>query len=69
MYVGAPPQSARAEARVVLGQPFEEHQWRNRKAGGILGYLKRDPAMADEAVNVDYMLENVRRESALCECV
>ena len=59
VYVGETPQSARAEARIVLGQPFEEHQWPNRKAGGILGYLKRDPAMPDEAVNVDYMLENV----------
>jgi alkanesulfonate monooxygenase SsuD/methylene tetrahydromethanopterin reductase-like flavin-dependent oxidoreductase (luciferase family) len=59
VYVGETPQSAREEACIVLGQPFEEHQWRNRKAGGILGYLKHDPAMPDEAVNVDYMLENV----------
>jgi alkanesulfonate monooxygenase SsuD/methylene tetrahydromethanopterin reductase-like flavin-dependent oxidoreductase (luciferase family) len=59
VYVGETPQSAREEARIVLGQPFEEHQWLNRKAGGILGHLKLDPAMPDEAVNVDYMLENV----------
>jgi alkanesulfonate monooxygenase SsuD/methylene tetrahydromethanopterin reductase-like flavin-dependent oxidoreductase (luciferase family) len=59
VYVGETPQSAREEARIVLGQPFEEHQWLNRKAGGILGHLKLDPAMPDEAVNVNYILENV----------
>ena len=59
IYVGETPQSARDEARVVLGQPFEQHQWKNRKAGGILGYLKLDPSMSDEAVDVDYMMENI----------
>jgi alkanesulfonate monooxygenase SsuD/methylene tetrahydromethanopterin reductase-like flavin-dependent oxidoreductase (luciferase family) len=59
IYVGETPESAREEARIVLGQPFEEHQWKNRKAGGILGYLKDDPSMADEDVDVDYMIENV----------
>ena len=68
VYVGETPQSARAEARIVLGRPFEEHQWFNRKAGGILGYLKRDPAMPDEAVNVDYMLENVWIVGDPAEC-
>ena len=59
IYVGLTPESAREEARVVLGQPFEAHQWKNRKAGGILDYLKDDPSMADEAVDVEYMIENI----------
>jgi alkanesulfonate monooxygenase SsuD/methylene tetrahydromethanopterin reductase-like flavin-dependent oxidoreductase (luciferase family) len=59
IYVGETPESARDEARVVLGEPFEKHQWKNRKAGGILGYLKNDQSMTDEEVDVDYMMENV----------
>ena len=58
VYVGETPESAREEARLVLGQPFEEHQWLNRKAGGFLAPLKLDPSMSDEAVDVDYMMEN-----------
>jgi alkanesulfonate monooxygenase SsuD/methylene tetrahydromethanopterin reductase-like flavin-dependent oxidoreductase (luciferase family) len=59
VYVGETPESAREEARIVLGQPFQQHQWLNRKAQGNLRYVKLDPAMADEAVDVDYMMENV----------
>ena len=59
IYVGETPESARDEARIVLGRPFNEHQWKNRKAGGNLALLKLDPNMADEAVDVDYMMENV----------
>ncbi len=68
IYVGETPGSARDEARVVLGQTFEQHQWKNRKAGGILGYLKNDPSMTDEAVDVDYMLENVWIVGDPAEC-
>ena len=59
VYVGETPESAREEARIVLDRPFDEHQWINRKAGGNLAYVKLDPEMADEAVDVDYMMENV----------
>jgi alkanesulfonate monooxygenase SsuD/methylene tetrahydromethanopterin reductase-like flavin-dependent oxidoreductase (luciferase family) len=58
VYVGETPESAREEARIVLGQPWDEHQWINRKAGGLLATQKLDPSMTDEAVNVDYMVEN-----------
>ena len=58
VYVGETPQSAREEARVVLGRPWNEHVWKNRKAGGILAANKLDPSMPDEAVDVDYMIEN-----------
>jgi len=59
VYVGETPESARAEARIVLGRPFDEHQYVNRKAQGNLRYVKLDPAMPDEAVDVDYMMEHV----------
>ncbi len=59
VYVGETPEKAREEARIVLGRPFDQHQWKNRKAGGNLAYVKVDPNMADEAVTVDYMIENV----------
>ena len=69
IYVGETPRSAREEAREVLGRPFEEHQWKNRRAGGILGYLKNDPSMPDEAVDVDYMIENIWIVGDPAECV
>ena len=59
VYVGETPESAREGARVVLGRPFNEHQWVVRKALGVLSGVKSDPSMPDEAVNVDYMMENV----------
>ena len=59
VFVGETPEKAREEARIVLGLPFDNHQWKNRKAGGNLAYVKVDPNMADEAVDVDYMIENV----------
>ena len=58
VYVGESPEAAREEARVVLGRPFEDHQWINLKAGRNLVPLKLDPSMPDEAVNIDYMMEN-----------
>ena len=59
IYVGETPEAAREEARIVLGKPFDEHQWENRLASGMMGAIKRDPSMSDEDVNVDYMMENV----------
>ena len=59
VYVGATPKTAREEARVVLGRPFEEHQWINRKDGNALGAVKIDPSMPDEAVDVGYMMDNM----------
>ena len=59
VYVGETPEAAREEARIVLGRPFDEHQWINRKVAGMMGALKLDKSMPDEAVNVDYMMENI----------
>jgi alkanesulfonate monooxygenase SsuD/methylene tetrahydromethanopterin reductase-like flavin-dependent oxidoreductase (luciferase family) len=59
VYVAETPEAAREEAREVLGRPFAEHQWINRRETGMMGALKNDPSMADEDVTVDYMMENV----------
>jgi alkanesulfonate monooxygenase SsuD/methylene tetrahydromethanopterin reductase-like flavin-dependent oxidoreductase (luciferase family) len=59
VYVGETPKSAREEARIVLGQPFTEHRWLNQRVQGTLARYKKDPSMPDEAVDVDYMLDNV----------
>jgi alkanesulfonate monooxygenase SsuD/methylene tetrahydromethanopterin reductase-like flavin-dependent oxidoreductase (luciferase family) len=58
IYVAETPKRAREEAREVLGKPWEQHQFKNRQAGGILKYHKLDSAMPDAAVTVDYMLEH-----------
>ncbi len=68
VYVGETPESAREEARIVLGQPFNEHQGINRKAGGNLAYSKLDPNMPDEAVDVDYMMNNIWTVGGPAEC-
>jgi hypothetical protein len=44
---------------MVLGRPFDEHQYLHRKAQGNLRYVTLDPAMPDEAVDVDAMMEHV----------
>jgi alkanesulfonate monooxygenase SsuD/methylene tetrahydromethanopterin reductase-like flavin-dependent oxidoreductase (luciferase family) len=58
IYVAETPRRAREEAREVLGKPWEQYQFNNRQAGGILKYHKQDPAMPDDAVSADYMLEH-----------
>ena len=59
VYVGETPKSAREEARVVLGEPFTEHQLPIFKSGGMLARIKPDPSLPDEAIDVDYMMDNV----------
>ena len=46
VYVGETPESARAEARIVLGRPFNEHQYVNRQAQGTLRYVKLESSHA-----------------------
>lgn len=59
IYVGESSESARDEARIVLGEPFTQHRWVNQKAQGTLARYKSDPSMPDESIDVDYMLDNV----------
>ena len=58
VYVSDTPERAREEARIVLGRPWNEHQWKNRRHGGQLEAHKDDPDMPDESVDVDFMMEH-----------
>ncbi len=43
----------------MLGRNYIEHQLPNRQGSGQLSACKIDPNMPDEAVDVDYMMENI----------
>ncbi len=57
--VAKTPQEARERAHAVLGRNYIEHQLPNRQGSGQLSACKIDPNMPDEAVDVDYMMENI----------
>ena len=58
IYVGETHQRAREEAREIIGKPHEAYN-ANRREMGLFKYCKLDPSMPDEAVTVDYLMENV----------
>jgi alkanesulfonate monooxygenase SsuD/methylene tetrahydromethanopterin reductase-like flavin-dependent oxidoreductase (luciferase family) len=51
--------AARERARVVMGRNYERHQHPNRVGTIQMTSTKLDPAMADEAVTTDYLMNNV----------
>jgi alkanesulfonate monooxygenase SsuD/methylene tetrahydromethanopterin reductase-like flavin-dependent oxidoreductase (luciferase family) len=57
--VGPTPAVARERARAVLGRNYVEHQHPNRVGTIQMTSTKLDPAMADDAVTVDYLMDNV----------
>jgi alkanesulfonate monooxygenase SsuD/methylene tetrahydromethanopterin reductase-like flavin-dependent oxidoreductase (luciferase family) len=57
--VGPTPTVARERARAVLGRNYVEHQYPNRIGTVQMTSTKLDQAMPDEAVTVDYLMENV----------
>jgi len=57
--VGPTPSVARARARAVLGRNYERHQLPNRVGTIQMASTKLDPAMSDEAVTTDYLMDNV----------
>lgn len=59
IFVGPTPAIARERARETLGRAYEKHQYWSRVGTIQIQTTKLDPSMADEAVNVDYMMENV----------
>jgi alkanesulfonate monooxygenase SsuD/methylene tetrahydromethanopterin reductase-like flavin-dependent oxidoreductase (luciferase family) len=59
IFVGPTPAIARERARAVLGRNYEVHQLPSRKGTWQMGAGKLDQDMPDEAVDVDYMMENV----------
>lgn len=59
VYVAETAEQAREEARALLGRNYLQHQFPNRQAARNLAGSKRDPAMPDEALDVDYMMEHL----------
>jgi alkanesulfonate monooxygenase SsuD/methylene tetrahydromethanopterin reductase-like flavin-dependent oxidoreductase (luciferase family) len=57
--VGPTPSIARDRARAVLGRNYLDHQRPNRLGTIQMTTTKLDPALPDEAVTVDYLMENV----------
>jgi alkanesulfonate monooxygenase SsuD/methylene tetrahydromethanopterin reductase-like flavin-dependent oxidoreductase (luciferase family) len=57
--VGPTPAVARERARVVMGRNYERHQHPNRVGTIQMTSTKLEPSMPDEAVTVDYLMDNV----------
>jgi alkanesulfonate monooxygenase SsuD/methylene tetrahydromethanopterin reductase-like flavin-dependent oxidoreductase (luciferase family) len=67
--VGPTRSVARDRARAVLGRNYLDHQHPNRVGTIQMTSTKLDPAMADEAVTVDYLMDNVWIVGDVAECV
>ena len=57
--VGPTPAIARERARIVLGRNYEVHQRPNRLGSIQMTTTKLDPSLPDDAVTVDYLMDNV----------
>ncbi len=67
--VGPTSAVARERARAVLGGNYVRHQLPNRVGTIQMTSTKLDPAMPDEAVTVDYLMDNVWIVGDPSECV
>jgi alkanesulfonate monooxygenase SsuD/methylene tetrahydromethanopterin reductase-like flavin-dependent oxidoreductase (luciferase family) len=67
--IGPTPDVARQRARAVLGRNYVDHQRANRVGTIQLTSTKLDPSMPDEAVTVDYLMDNVWIVGDPAECV
>jgi alkanesulfonate monooxygenase SsuD/methylene tetrahydromethanopterin reductase-like flavin-dependent oxidoreductase (luciferase family) len=59
IYIAPTSKLARERARAVLGRNYRQHQLPNRLGTMQLQTTKLDPSLPDEAVTVDYLMENV----------
>jgi alkanesulfonate monooxygenase SsuD/methylene tetrahydromethanopterin reductase-like flavin-dependent oxidoreductase (luciferase family) len=66
--VAPTPALARERARAVLGRNYVQHQRPNRLGTIQMDSTKLDPAMSDEAVTVDYLMEHVWIVGDPAEC-
>ena len=57
--VAPTPGVARERARAVLGRNYVQHQYPNRLGTIQMTTIKLEPSLPDEAVTVDYLMENV----------
>jgi alkanesulfonate monooxygenase SsuD/methylene tetrahydromethanopterin reductase-like flavin-dependent oxidoreductase (luciferase family) len=69
VFVAPTPAVARERARVVLGRNYIQHQYPNRLGTIQMASTKLDPSMPDEAVDVNYLMENVWIVGDPSECV
>lgn len=69
IFVGPTPEIARERARATLGRNYEKHQHASRVGTIQIETTKIDPAMPDDDVTVDYMMENVWIVGDPQECV
>lgn len=56
------------QPRGIIGKPHQEYS-ANRREMRLFKYCKVDPSMPDEAVTVDYLMENVWIVGDTEECV
>src|SRR6185295_4148545 len=57
--VAPTPAAARERARTVMGRNYVQHQLPNRVGTIQMASTKLDASLPDEAVTVDYLMENV----------
>jgi alkanesulfonate monooxygenase SsuD/methylene tetrahydromethanopterin reductase-like flavin-dependent oxidoreductase (luciferase family) len=69
IFVAPTPALARQRARAILGRNYVEHQLPNRLGTIQLESTKLNPSLPDEAVDVDYLMENVWIVGDPQECV
>ena len=67
--VGPTPAVARERARETLGRNYLRHQHPNRVGTIQMTSTKLDPSMPDEAVTVDYLMDNVWIVGDPSQCV
>lgn len=66
--VAPTPAAARERARAVLGRNYVQHQYPNRLGTIQMASTKLEPSLPDEAVTVDYLMENVWIVGDPAEC-
>lgn len=59
IFVGPTPEIARERARATLGRNYNVHQRPSRAGTFQMQIVKHDPSMADDAVDVDYLMEHL----------
>jgi alkanesulfonate monooxygenase SsuD/methylene tetrahydromethanopterin reductase-like flavin-dependent oxidoreductase (luciferase family) len=59
VYVAETSALARERARAVLGRNYVRHQYPNRRGTPQMAFGKLDPALPDQAVDVDYLMEHL----------
>jgi alkanesulfonate monooxygenase SsuD/methylene tetrahydromethanopterin reductase-like flavin-dependent oxidoreductase (luciferase family) len=66
--VGPTPAVARERARIVMGRNYERHQRPNRLGTVQMMSTKLEPSLPDEAVTVDYLMDNLWIVGDPAEC-